>query len=251
LCQAAQQRGVLKRFDYLGTCHVCGRRKGAILESELDSSAGFFNNYEQSKFEAETLIGASGVSFCIFRLPMVVGDSRTGYTSTFKVMYWPLKLLARGALWAVPAARDGIVDLVPVDYVCDAVEAISADPAQRGKTFHLAAGVRRSSTIGEMTDLAARSFGVRAPLLVPPLLFDAAIRPLLYLAIWGKRREQMKKGKVYRPYLAFRATFDTTNARTALAPLGVQPPPVREYLQKLIDYAIATDWGKREAERTR
>jgi nucleoside-diphosphate-sugar epimerase len=251
LAEAARARGVLTRFDYLGTCHVCGRREGLILESDLDGSAGFFNNYEQSKLEAETLVRRSRVPFCIFRLPMVVGDSRTGYASTFKVMYWPLKILSRGALWAVPADRNGIVDLAPVDYVCEALEALSRDPAQRGKTFHLAAGAARASTIGDMLDLAIESFGVRPPLLVPPALFDVAIRPLLYLMMWGKRRQQLKKGKVYRPYLAFRATFDTTEVQTALEPLGIQPPPVCDYFQKLIDYAIASDWGRRDVREIR
>jgi len=251
LAEAAKESGVLTRFDYLGTCHVCGQRQGLILESDLDGSAGFFNNYEQSKFEAETLVRRSRVPFCIFRLPMVVGDSRTGYASTFKVMYWPLKLLSRGALWVVPADRRGVVDLAPVDYVCDALEALSRDPAQRGRTFHLAAGAGRASTIGAMLDLAVGSFGVRPPVLVPAPLFDAAIRPLLYLVTWGKKRQQLRKGKVYRPYLAFRATFDTTQVRTALDPLGIEPPPVRDYFQKLIDYAIASNWGKRGVGESR
>jgi thioester reductase-like protein len=251
LAGAAQAKGVLRKLDYLGTCHVCGRRSGLIMEPELDGSAGFFNNYEQSKFEAEKLVRSSELPFCIFRLPMVVGDSRTGYASTFKVMYWPLKMLSRGAVWAVPAERGGVVDLSPVDYVCDALEALSADPAQRGRTFHLAAGPERASTIGEMLDLAVASFEVRSPWIISPPLFDLAIRPLLHLAMWGRRRQQMKKGKVYRPYLAFHATFDTTQVRSALEPMGIKPPPVREYFQRLIDYAIASDWGKREVRDNR
>src|SRR5262249_47810557 len=149
----AQARGNLKRFDYISTCHVCGKRRGSIPEESLDESYGFFNHYEQSKLEAERLVRSSGLPFATFRLSSVVGDSRTGYSATFKVMYWPLKMLSRGMAWAVPADRRGIVDIVPVDYVCEALEILSAEPAARGATFHLAAGPSYSSTIGQLLEM--------------------------------------------------------------------------------------------------
>ncbi len=245
LAALAHARGVLRRFDYVSTCHVCGRRRGRIAEESLDGSTGFFNNYEQSKFEAEQLVRSSALPFATFRLSSVVGDSRTGYSSTFKVMYWPLKMLSRGMVWVVPADRRGIVDIVPVDYVCDALEAISADMSQRGKTFHLAAGPEHSSTIGELLNLGVKTFRVRAPLLVPPSVFFYTLRPLLFLITWGKRREMLKKGRVYVPYFSFRAPFDTSQARAVLDKVGLRPPLVQDYFQKLIDYAIASDWGKR------
>jgi len=242
----SQANGVLKRFDYISTCHVCGRRRGNISEESLDGQQGFFNNYEQSKFEAELLVRASGLPFCTFRLSSVVGDSRTGYSSTFKVMYWPLKMLSRGMAWAVPADRRSKVDIVPVDFVCDAMETLSAEPSQRGKTFHLAAGPEYSSTIGELLDLGVKTFEVRPPLLVPPALFLRVVRPFLYLVTWGKRREMLRKGRVYVPYFSFGAAFDTSQARSVLEPRGLRPPPVKDYFQKLIDYAIASDWGRND-----
>jgi long-chain acyl-CoA synthetase len=248
LAQSGYRRGTLRRFDYISTCHVCGKRTGNILEASLDDSAGFFNNYEQSKFEAETLVRRSGVPFSTFRLSSVVGDSRTGYSSTFRVMYWPLKMLSRGMAWVVPADRAGVLDIVPIDFVCEALEALSADPSMRGKTFHLAAGPERSSTIGELLDLAVSRFRVRPPMLISPSTFDTYLRPLLYLVTWGRRRDMMKKGRVYRPYMAFRASFDTAEGRSVLDPLGIQPPLVREYFQRLIDYALESNWGKREVE---
>jgi long-chain acyl-CoA synthetase len=248
LAQAGHRRGTLRRFDYVSTCHVCGKRTGSILEASLDDSAGFFNSYEQSKFEAEALVRRSGVPFSTFRLSSVVGDSRTGYSSTFRVMYWPLKMLSRGMAWVVPADRAGVLDIVPIDFVCDALEALSADPSMRGKTFHLAAGPDRSSTIGELLDLAVSRFRVRSPMLISPATFDAYLRPLLYLVTWGRRRDMLKKGRVYRPYMAFRASFDTAEERSVLDPLGIRPPLVREYFQRLIDYALQSNWGKREVE---
>ena len=246
LAQAAHARGVLKKFDYVSTCYVCGRRRGPILEEDLDAGHGFFNTYEQSKFEAEKLVRASGLPYITFRLSIVVGDSRTGYASAFKVLYWPLKMISRGTIKIVPGHSSGIVDLVPVDYVCEALAVISADPSQRGKTFHLAAGPGRSSTLGEILDLAARSFGGRRPILAPPALYERAIRPFVYALTWGKKRETLKKARVYLPYASFNAMFDTTQARAIVENKSLRPPLVQDYFQVLIDYAIASDWGKRD-----
>ncbi len=247
LGRAAYETGALTKFDYVSTCHVCGKREGIILEEDLTDECGFFNTYEQSKFEAERLVRASGLPFATFRLPMVVGDSRTGYASTFRVMYWPLKMFSRGMLFAVPARPEGIADLVPVDYVCEALEAISANPAQRGKTFHLAAGPDSSSTVGELLRMAAKSFGVKPPFLIPPPVYSSFVKPFLYLVTWGRRRDVLTKGRIYVPYVSFAAIFDIAQTQAALAGTGLHPPHVEDYFQVLIDYAISSDWGKRQA----
>lgn len=247
LAREGRRRGRLAKFDYLGTCMVAGRRTGLIGEDDLDNRHGFFNTYEQSKYEAEALVRthASELPASIFRLAMVVGDSRTGYTSTFNVMYWPLKMMARGRVLAAPGSRDGVLDMVPLDFVSEAIEALSADPAQRGKAFHIAAGPV-ACTVGDVLDLAVQRFGVRPPRLLGPRAF-ALVRPLLYCVTWGKRRETMKKGRVYVPYLSYQTRFDTVHVRTALEPRGIRPPAVRDYFAQLIDYALATDWGRRPA----
>src|ERR1044072_1409542 len=38
----------LRRYHYVSTCYVAGRRTGVILESELRHDAGFRNNYEET-----------------------------------------------------------------------------------------------------------------------------------------------------------------------------------------------------------
>jgi long-chain acyl-CoA synthetase len=246
LAEAAQTRGRLHAFDYLSTVMVAGRRQGVIGEEELDGSAGYWSSYEQSKAEAEALVRSrkGDLPISVFRLSMVVGDSRSGHTSAFNVMYWPLKMLSRGVFWIVPADATGIVDVVPVDFVADAVEALSADPAQRGKGFHIAAGKDDCCTIGELLDAAAGVLEVRRPILVNPRIFMPIVRPLLYTVTWGKKREQLNKGKVYLPYLAYRARFDISQTRAGLERLGVNPPPrVGQYIGTLIDYAKQVNWG--------
>jgi nucleoside-diphosphate-sugar epimerase len=187
----------------------------------------------------------------VFRLSMIVGDSRTGHTSAFNVMYWPLKMLSRGVFWIVPADRTGIVDVVPVDFAADAVEALSANPAMRGKGFHIAAGKDDCCTIGDILDIAADVMQIRRPVLVNPAIFMPIVRPFLYTITWGKRRESLNKGKVYLPYLAYRARFDVSQARAGLGPLGITPPPLRTYMHHLIDYAKSVNWGAATRRRPR
>lgn len=253
LALAATGRGRLERFDYIGTAYVAGTRAGPVGEEELDAGQGFHNTYERTKFEAEKLVRErrSDLPARLFRPSIVVGDSRTGFTSSFKVMYWPLKMLSRGLLFAVPARAWGVVDLVPVDYVCDAIEALSADPRTLGKCFHLAAGPERASTIGDLLDLASRYFDSRKPILVPPETFYSWVRPLVYLVAWGKRRQTLRSGRVYVPYLALESSFETGQARAGLAGKGIEVPPVKDYFERLMDYAVRSDWGKVAAEGLR
>ncbi|HTR37723.1 MAG TPA: SDR family oxidoreductase [Bryobacteraceae bacterium] len=246
LAEAACRRGTLQAFDYLSTVMVAGKRQGLIGEEELDSSAGFWSTYEQSKAEAEGMVRSrrGSLPVSVFRLSMVVGDSRTGHTSSFNVMYWPLKMLSRGMFWIAPADPEGVVDIVPVDYTVDAVEALSADPAQRGKCFHIAAGPQCCCTVSQFLDLAVEVMGIRRPILLNPAVFFTLVRPLILTVTWGKRREAFHKARVYVPYLSYKARFDDSQVRAALEPLGLRPPPVQTYFRNLIDYAIATEWGK-------
>ncbi|HTJ31445.1 MAG TPA: SDR family oxidoreductase, partial [Acidobacteriaceae bacterium] len=84
----------LRSLTYVGTAYVAGDRKGLIRESELNVGQPFRNTYEQTKSEAEALVRSymDRVPIVILRPSIVVGDSQTGATSSFKMMYWPLKI---------------------------------------------------------------------------------------------------------------------------------------------------------------
>ena len=84
----------LKSFIYVGTAYVAGEREGLILESELNVGQRYRNTYEQTKAEAEALVRSRQGSLpsVILRPSIIVGDSETGVTSSFKMLYWPLKI---------------------------------------------------------------------------------------------------------------------------------------------------------------
>jgi long-chain acyl-CoA synthetase len=237
----------LRSLAYVGTAYVAGERTGLIRENELAVGQSYRNTYEQTKAEAEALVRSrlSSLPGMILRPSIIVGDSRTGATSSFKMMYWPLKIYARRLWRTVPGYPDAVLDIVPVDYVASSVARLLFDEAALGSTVHLCAGPRGSATIEQIARRAAEYFQVREPRYVDPKFFFAALRPLLFMALWGRKRRVLRDGRAYRDYFTMRMQFDTTNAERLLTPAGIAPPPVLDYLDNLFHYCVASDWGRK------
>ena len=237
----------LDRLDAVSTCYVAGRRADLVREPDLSDAFGFNNTYEQTKYESELELRAAmqDLPIAVHRPSIVVGDSRTGRTGAFKVLYWPLKVIARGWLPIVPYDPGAQLDIVPVDYVTSAILALSRDPATIGRTYHLAAGPGRDITLGALAEHLSARFGRRLPLRVHPRWWQRVVRPALMMMPAPALRRTLQTGLVYRPYLQMRLRFDTTDARGRLDPQGVRCPRVVDYIDTIVDAAIASDFGKR------
>ncbi len=237
----------LERLDAVSTCYVAGRRSDLVKEPDLSDAHGFNNTYEQTKYESELELRAAmkDLPIAVHRPSIVVGDSRTGKTGAFKVLYWPLKVIARGWLPIVPYDPDAQLDIVPVDYVTSGILALSRDPATIGSTYHLAAGPGRDTTLGTLAEHLSARFGRRLPLRVHPRWWQRLVRPALMMMSAPSLRRTLQTGLVYRPYLQMRLRFDTTTTRAQLEPHGVRCPKVVDYIDTIVDAAIASDFGKR------
>ena len=88
------RRTGIRQFHHVSTAYVCGLRNGRILESELDAAQEFGNDYERSKIEAERMVrDADFLSpVTVYRPSIIVGDSRTGRTTTYHGFYALLRL---------------------------------------------------------------------------------------------------------------------------------------------------------------
>ena len=86
----------IPRFHHVSTAYTCGLRTGTIYETENNLGQKFGNDYEESKLEAENIVRAAGFpeSPTFFRPAIIVGDSRTSYTSTYHGFYTPLRVMA-------------------------------------------------------------------------------------------------------------------------------------------------------------
>lgn len=239
----------LRSFAYVGTAYVAGERSDLVREEELSVGQGYRNTYEQTKAEAEALVRSrlGSLPGLILRPSIIVGDSRSGVTSSFKMMYWPLKIYARRLWRTVPGYPDAVLDMVPVDFVANAVARLLFDESALGSTVHLCAGPRGSATIQQVALRAMEYFNAPPPRYVDPRLFFAVLRPLLFISLWGRKRRVLRDGRAYRDYFTMRMQFDTTNAERLLEPAGVRPPPVLDYLDRLFHYCVASDWGRKPA----
>lgn len=247
LAHLCEHRGGLNSFSHVSTAYVAGARHGVFGEGDWARAEGFRNSYERSKAEAEGLVRArSGIlPVQIFRPSIVVGDSRTGWTPAFNVIYWPLKAFSRGTYSAVPGRRSAPVDIVPVDYVADAILSLSGRP---GEVHHLTAGPR-ATTLGEIGEMACAYFERPHPRLFPPALYRRLVHPLLLRRASGSRRRVLKRSEAYFPYFDARVRYDNARARAALSPLGVEAPRLHDYFDQLMWFACQSDWGRRAVTR--
>ncbi|HTW61097.1 MAG TPA: SDR family oxidoreductase [Terracidiphilus sp.] len=237
----------LRSFAYVGTAYVAGERSDLVREDELAVGQGYRNTYEQTKAEAEALVRSrlGSLPGIILRPSIIVGDSRTGVTSSFKMMYWPLKIYARRLWRTVPGYPDAVLDIVPVDYVARAAAGLLFNAEALGSTVHLCAGPRGSATIDQVAHRAMKYFNGPEPRYIDPKLFFAVLRPLLFMSLWGRKRRVLRDGRAYRNYFTMRMQFDTSNAERLLEPAGMSPPHVLDYLDRLFAYCVASDWGRK------
>lgn len=241
-------RAELRRFTHVSTAYVAGDHPGCFSEDELDVGQGFHNAYERSKFEAEQLVAGwrTRIPLTVVRPSIIVGERTSGWTCSFNVLYWPLRAYARGAYLALPARASAPVDVVPVDYVAAATVALNRLAEAEGATFHLTAG-RHTSTVGELVELASRFFGRPPPRLVEPTLYRRVLHPLLLRAARDERyRSALQRSELFFPYFATRVRYDERFTRGLLHGSGIAPPPLRDYFEALVVFALAADWGRRQ-----
>jgi thioester reductase-like protein len=220
----------LRRLSYVSTAYVAGEPRRLFQEDQLEVGQRFRNPYERSKFEAEQMLcrRAAGLPLQVLRPSIVVGDSRTGRTTSFNVLYGPLKAFARGAIPAIPARRSSPVDIVPVDYVADRAVDLAEDGPDG--TFHLVAG-RNATTVGRLLELASARLGRKPPAVLPPAAYRHLLHPWLRRKYSGVRRME-----VYFPYFEMRVRFDDRRLGPA--------PPVESYFHRLVDFAERARWGR-------
>ncbi len=245
----AQSRGGLRRFSYISTAYVAGEHVGSFSEDDLDVGQRFRNAYEQSKFEAEQLVAGARLPVTVLRPSIIVGERGSGWTTSFNVLYWPLRAFSRGAYLALPARRDAPVDVVSVDYVADAIFALSQAPEAEGATYNLTAGSHATS-VGELVELAAAYFRRPAPRLVNPGLYRRVVHPLLLQAVRDERsRKALSRSEVFFPYFDMAVTYDDRRTRVALRGTGITPAPLPHYFDQLVEFALAAEWGRRSIPR--
>ena len=248
LAERCAEKGKLKRFVYIGTSSVSGRREGRVTEDELETGQEFFNTYEQSKCESERIVRDrfGRIPAVIFRPSIIIGDSRTGATSSFNVIYIPLRLVERGMLGYVPGTPATRMDLVPIDWVDDVMVHIMGLEAANGKVCHVTAGPARAASLGEVVLGATAYFDKHAPRPAPRAMEFVTREEFEKRRKLTRGREEVLLGQLdtLLPYVSIDRLFDSTNTDALLEGSGITFPRFSTYEEKIYAYCLKTRWGK-------
>jgi len=226
----------LRRYHYVSTCYVAGKREGLIKETELHHDAGFRNHYEETKYLAELEVDAlkSELPITIHRPAVVCGDSRTGETAKYDGIYYLIHYLRRwpGGLTLLNIGNRGVgLNLVPVDFVIEAMVALAKDERAVGATVQLADPA--PLTTKQLFDAISKAIGGRDSLATVPARL---VYPVLMLP-FAPKVTGLPHSAV--PYFFLEQTYDTTRARELLEPHGIYCPRLPDYVEVLVNFVAA------------
>ena len=235
----AEKARALRRLHYVSTCYVSGRHPGVFTEDDLDVGQRFNNYYEETKHLAEVDVRQrmrGGMPATIYRPSVVVGDSRTGatqkYDGPYYVMQWLLRQQRMAVLPMVGNPARYRFNVVPRDFIVDAIAHLSSRQDAAGKVYQLADP--DPLTVDETAKAIAEATGrrvLRLPL--PKMIAKGSIAyvPGVYRV--------MRIPSAAVDYFVHPTLYDTRNATAALAGSGISVPRFREYLPALVNFMRA------------
>jgi NAD(P)-dependent dehydrogenase (short-subunit alcohol dehydrogenase family) len=239
-------------LQHISSVVVAGDHDGLFGEDAFDLGQNLPTAYQRTKFAAERLVRETcTVPWRIYRPSIIVGDSATGEMDKIDGVYYMLPMMA--TLGGLPGARFlplprlglGVVDVVPVDWVADAIVALLHRPGLDRRTFHLTHPKMLPMT--EVLDAWAKAAGApRFILPTPPLplagKFAGLIGSVVSKTEWfgdlsakivdsmGIPAESLELG-------TFASTLTNEATMRELAAAGVgAPPDFADYADRLYDY---------------
>jgi nucleoside-diphosphate-sugar epimerase len=254
-------------FHHVSTAYVAGRRTGPCAEEWIEAGP-FTNVYEETKAQGEIMARdvcrREGIRLNVYRPTIVYGDSRTGRTLRFNALYFPVKaaiflrdiyladIRERGGRKAaelgirlteagglimpirIEVAREGGINLVPVDHCVRVFMAVMEDELEGG-IYHIANP--RSTRIEDIVAFAKRHFRLGGVETCGPEAFASHPKNALEV-LYDSYLE------AYRPYMQDLRIFEIKNAAPALQRRGLECPEFSyEVFTRCMDYALETNWG--------
>jgi nucleoside-diphosphate-sugar epimerase len=249
LADASKRSGRLEKVEYLSTVGVGGNRPGLLPERWITEPREYHNTYEQAKAEAEVVIArgvAEGLPITIHRPSMVVGDSRSGEVIRFQIFYHLVEFLSGQRTFGFfPAFGATRLDIVPVDYVAEAVVWSSGRQDTGGLVLHLCAGPEGALRLDELQARVRESFvaaGRQIPrgISLPPGMLRAAI-PAIRVLLPASGRRTLATLPIFLAYLSGDQGFANEKTRKILGHAGILLPSVDSYLGKVLDWYLRTN----------
>jgi long-chain acyl-CoA synthetase len=266
---AADRHPDFRRFHHVSTAYVAGITTGRVGPDFLpaDRARNFRNTYERTKARAERFLRAQAsvrVPVSIHRPSIIAGHRDTGRTTNWNVLYVPMRMAAKGQLPAFP--RDGreVCDTVAVDYMVEAMVAFAEIDEGPLVAHHLTAG-RTAFTVTELIERSCQRAALHGGYKPSDtrllsrkqwMVLEAAVSGGARLpksvgkarSIARIARRGLDNCKVYAPYTWVDVMFDDERDAEALRAFGIEMQAGPRYLETLLDYALANNFGRTPAE---
>ncbi len=161
LARRARDEHGLRRFSHVSTVAVAGHRANEVVEEDtaIDWSRSDYDPYARTKKFSEHMVREllPDVPRTIFRPSIVLGDSRKPETNQFDMVR---AFVFLAGLPMLPFRPNDRIDIVPVNYVANAIATLHQKEKAEHEIYHLSSGTG-SETFQELTSALARGQGKR------------------------------------------------------------------------------------------
>jgi len=234
LASRARDQHGLRRFSHVSTVAVAGQRANEVVQEDtaIDWNRSDYDPYARTKKFCEHMVRQllPDVSRTIFRPSIVLGDSRRPETNQFDMVRAFVFLAGLPALPFRPTDR---IDIVPVDFVADAVATLHQKEKPLHDIYHLSSGTG-AETFEQLTDALSEAQGKRGPKFVPAFEKPTSQMVNALAGRAGKIGGIATLLKVFLPYLVWNTVFD--NSRV-VEEMGRRPAPFSQYCFPLLKFS--------------
>ncbi|MFC7410794.1 SDR family oxidoreductase [Hydrogenophaga atypica] len=236
-------------FHHVSSIAAAGLYEGVFREDMFDEAENLDHPYFMTKHESEKIVRQECKgAWTVYRPAMVVGDSTTGEMDKIDGPYYFFKLIQRMRQILPPwmpsvGLEGGRINIVPVDFVVDALNVISHQKDVAGRCFHLVDPV--GYRVGDVLDIFSRA--AHAPRM--NLFVNAALlgfipksvkKGLMALAPVRRIRNAVMTDlglpEDMLTFVNYPTRFDCRETTAALKGSGVTCPNLKDYAWRLWDY---------------
>ncbi|MBA3980947.1 MAG: short chain dehydrogenase, partial [Alcanivorax sp.] len=238
-------------FHHVSSVAAGGLYEGTFTEDMFEEAGPLDDPYLFTKHESERLVReTSTIPWRIYRPSMVVGHSRTGEIDKVDGPYYLFKLIQRLHDLLPPwipllGIEGGRFNIVPVDFVADAIDHLAHLPGRDGECFHLTADKHYS--LGQVVNLFASV--ADAPKMAVRL-DNSLFRSIPGLSTLGRgvgnltpskyllhqALESLDIPEATLKFLTYPTTYDNGKTKAALEGSNIEAPELESYAQVLWDY---------------
>jgi NAD(P)-dependent dehydrogenase (short-subunit alcohol dehydrogenase family) len=238
-----------KHFHLFSSIASAGMFEGLFREDMFEEAEGLDHPYFKTKHDSEGIVRKEcSIPWRIYRPAIVVGDSRTGEMDKIDGPYYFFKLIQKmrkllPAWMPTVGIEGGRINVVPVDFLVNAVDHIAHAKGEDGKCFHLVDPT--PMRVGDLLNTFARA--AHAPemtMRINAALFSFIPRHMrkALLALTPVRRIRIAVMKdlglpddMFR-FVNYPTRFDCRETTRVLKGTGIKVPALEDYAWKLWDY---------------